>query len=320
MSFSGGGSDLLGLVKERIVRPDVIVSLRGLSNADQVTAAASGLTIGGEIDARRASAGMRSIKQQYAVLAEAAGSVATPQIRNVGTLAGNVAQRPWCWYFRNGFPCYKAGGNQCFSFAGENRVPRHLRRRAELHRASVGHGAGADGARRHLPGRRSGAASADSGAGFLRAAAAERAAGERPRQRRRHRVGAGARARSRARAARITRCSTAKPGRTRSSARPSCSRWISRSCRRASVVLGGVAPIPWRLPEVEKTADRSADHRGAGGAGRRAGGRRRAAAVEERLQDSADQEHGQADVGGTLGKSVNSPRRHEGHEESWTRA
>jgi xanthine dehydrogenase YagS FAD-binding subunit len=54
------------------------------------------------------------------VLAEAAGSVATPQIRNVGTIAGNVAQRPWCWYFRNGFPCYKAGGNQCFSFAGEN--------------------------------------------------------------------------------------------------------------------------------------------------------------------------------------------------------
>jgi xanthine dehydrogenase YagS FAD-binding subunit len=54
------------------------------------------------------------------VLAEAAETVATPQIRNVGTLAGNVCQRPWCWYFRNGFPCYKAGGNQCFSFAGEN--------------------------------------------------------------------------------------------------------------------------------------------------------------------------------------------------------
>ena len=46
--------------------------------------------------------------------------MATPQIRNVGTIAGNVAQRPWCWYYRNGFPCYKAGGKQCFSFAGEN--------------------------------------------------------------------------------------------------------------------------------------------------------------------------------------------------------
>jgi xanthine dehydrogenase YagS FAD-binding subunit len=55
------------------------------------------------------------------VLAEAAGSVATPQIRNVGTLAGNVCQRPWCWYFRNGFPCLKNGGDQCFSIVGDNR-------------------------------------------------------------------------------------------------------------------------------------------------------------------------------------------------------
>jgi xanthine dehydrogenase YagS FAD-binding subunit len=119
VSFSGGGSDLLGLVKERIVKPDVIVSLRGLSNANQIASAATGLTIGGETTLDEISK-HATIKQQYAVLAEAAGSVATPQIRNVGTIAGNVAQRPWCWYFRNGFPCYKAGGNQCFSFAGEN--------------------------------------------------------------------------------------------------------------------------------------------------------------------------------------------------------
>jgi xanthine dehydrogenase YagS FAD-binding subunit len=55
------------------------------------------------------------------VLAEAAETVATPQIRNVGTLAGNVCQRPWCWYFRNGFPCLKNGGDTCFSIAGDNR-------------------------------------------------------------------------------------------------------------------------------------------------------------------------------------------------------
>jgi xanthine dehydrogenase YagS FAD-binding subunit len=60
------------------------------------------------------------ITSKYEVLAEAAASVATPQIRNAGTLAGNVCQRPWCWYFRNGFPCFKAGGNQCFSITGEN--------------------------------------------------------------------------------------------------------------------------------------------------------------------------------------------------------
>jgi len=119
VSFSSGGSDLLGLVKERIVKPDVIVSLRGLSNANQIATASTGLTIGGEATLDDISK-HATIKQQYAVLAEAAGSVATPQIRNVGTIAGNVAQRPWCWYYRNGFPCFKAGGNQCFSFAGEN--------------------------------------------------------------------------------------------------------------------------------------------------------------------------------------------------------
>jgi xanthine dehydrogenase YagS FAD-binding subunit len=119
VSFAGGGSDLLGLVKEWIVKPDVIVSLRGLKNASQITSASGGLTIGGQATLDDISK-HATIKQQYAVLAEAAGSVATPQIRNVGTIAGNVAQRPWCWYFRNGFPCYKAGGSQCFSFAGEN--------------------------------------------------------------------------------------------------------------------------------------------------------------------------------------------------------
>lgn len=119
VSFSGGGSDLLALVKERIVKPDVIVNLRGLSNSSQIAAASTGLTIGGETTLDDISK-HATIKQQYAVLAEAAGSVATPQIRNVGTIAGNVAQRPWCWYYRNGFPCFKAGGNQCFSFAGEN--------------------------------------------------------------------------------------------------------------------------------------------------------------------------------------------------------
>jgi len=118
-SFVSGGSDLLALVKERIVQPDVLVNLRGLRNAGQLTVSAAGATIGAEVTLDALSR-HSDVLQQYRVLAEAAGAVATPQIRNVGTIGGNVAQRPWCWYFRNGFPCYKAGGNQCFSFAGEN--------------------------------------------------------------------------------------------------------------------------------------------------------------------------------------------------------
>lgn len=119
VSFVGGGSDLLALVKERIVQPDVLVQVRGLRNLNAVAAAAGGLTIGGEITLAQLSA-HEQVRRQFPALALAAESVATPQIRNVGTLAGNVCQRPWCWYYRNGFPCYKAGGNQCFSFAGEN--------------------------------------------------------------------------------------------------------------------------------------------------------------------------------------------------------
>jgi len=121
VSFSGGGSDLLQQVKDRVVRPDVLVNLRTVPGLDQVLSTNDGVTIGGLItlDALSRHAQIRS---RLAVLAEAAESVASPQIRNVGTLAGNVCQRPWCWYYRNGFPCFKAGGTQCFSVVGENQL------------------------------------------------------------------------------------------------------------------------------------------------------------------------------------------------------
>jgi xanthine dehydrogenase YagS FAD-binding subunit len=118
-AFVGGGSDLLGMVKEHIATPDVLVNLKTIKGLDQVKAANGSTTVGGLITLDALSR-HDVIRRQYAVLAEAAETVATPQIRNVGTLAGNVCQRPWCWYFRNGFPCYKNGGNTCFSFVGEN--------------------------------------------------------------------------------------------------------------------------------------------------------------------------------------------------------
>jgi xanthine dehydrogenase YagS FAD-binding subunit len=117
--IASGGSDLLGMIKERIVSPDVVVHLRGIKGLDQVTREKGGLRAGGMITLDALSA-HPLIRGQYAVLAEAAESVGTPQIRNAGTLAGNVCQRPWCWYYRNGFPCYKAGGDRCFSITGEN--------------------------------------------------------------------------------------------------------------------------------------------------------------------------------------------------------
>jgi xanthine dehydrogenase YagS FAD-binding subunit len=118
-AIAGGGSDLLGMVKERIVDPDVLVNLKSIKGLDQVTQVNFGLNIGGMVTLDELARNP-VVRQKYAVLAEAAESVATPQIRNVGTLAGNVLQRPWCWYYRNGFKCYKAGGNTCYSINGEN--------------------------------------------------------------------------------------------------------------------------------------------------------------------------------------------------------
>ena len=128
VSFASGGTDLLQLVKDGVVNrpgsgePDVLVNLKTVEGLDQVASRGQdGVTVGGlvTLDALSEHA---LIRDRFTVLAEAAESVATPQIRKAGTVAGNVCQRPWCWYYRNGFPCYKAGGNQCFSVIGENQL------------------------------------------------------------------------------------------------------------------------------------------------------------------------------------------------------
>jgi len=118
-TIAGGGSDVLGMIKEHLVSPDVLVHLRGIAGMDQVTEQSGQVRIGGLISLDALSR-HPLIHSRYAVLAEAAGQVGTPQIRNAGTLAGNLSQRPWCWYYRNGFPCYKNGGKTCFSVVGEN--------------------------------------------------------------------------------------------------------------------------------------------------------------------------------------------------------
>jgi xanthine dehydrogenase YagS FAD-binding subunit len=119
VAVAGGGSDLLGQMKERLVSPDVVVHLRSIRGLDRVEISAKQIGIGG-LATLDAVAHHPAIRKQLTVLAEAAESVATPQIRNVATIAGNVNQRPWCWYYRNGFKCFKNGGNRCYSVDGEN--------------------------------------------------------------------------------------------------------------------------------------------------------------------------------------------------------
>jgi xanthine dehydrogenase YagS FAD-binding subunit len=118
-AIAGGGSDVLGMMKERLITPDVLVSLKSIKGLDSVKADNGRVTIGGLITLDALSRDPL-VRRQFPVLAEAAADVATPQIRNVATLAGNVCQRPWCWYYRNGFRCFKNGGSTCYSIAGEN--------------------------------------------------------------------------------------------------------------------------------------------------------------------------------------------------------
>jgi xanthine dehydrogenase YagS FAD-binding subunit len=128
VSFAGGGTDLLQLVKDRIPNrpqsgvPDVIVNLKRVAGMDGIVSqAGGGLAIGGLTTLSALSADA-DIRDRFSAVGEAAASVATLQMRNTGTIAGNVCQRPWCWYYRNGFDCFKAGGNQCYSITGENQL------------------------------------------------------------------------------------------------------------------------------------------------------------------------------------------------------
>lgn len=113
-----GGTDLLAELKEYIETPKTLINLKTLPGMDSIKADASGLTIGAL--ATVADIAMHpTIRHHYAVLAEAAGSVATPQIRNVGTLGGNLCQRPRCWYYRDeATSCLKKGGDICFAVDG----------------------------------------------------------------------------------------------------------------------------------------------------------------------------------------------------------
>lgn len=117
-----GGIDLLGEMKNGIVKPKTLVNLKAVPELDSIKfSEADGLRIGAMATLAKIES-HPEIRSRYAVLAQAAHSVATPQIRNVGTLGGNLCQRPRCWYYRNpAFHCIKKGGKDCFSVSGENK-------------------------------------------------------------------------------------------------------------------------------------------------------------------------------------------------------
>jgi xanthine dehydrogenase YagS FAD-binding subunit len=115
----GGGQDLLARMKDYVTQPDRIVNVK-VALESTVTPLNGGLRIGAAM--RMVDVAEHAqIAQMYPALSAAAIEVGTPQIRNQATVGGNLNQRPRCWYYRNEeFVCFKKGGNQCFSPAGEN--------------------------------------------------------------------------------------------------------------------------------------------------------------------------------------------------------
>ena len=109
-----GGMDSLDWFKDRVKRPKVVVDLSQIKDLKGIRQQKDGIEIGAMTTLTQVSANSL-IQSRYGLLAQAARKVATPQIRNQGTIGGNVSQDTRCWYYRDGMPCYRAGGNTCYA-------------------------------------------------------------------------------------------------------------------------------------------------------------------------------------------------------------
>jgi xanthine dehydrogenase YagS FAD-binding subunit len=109
-----GGMDSFDWLKDRIKKPKVLVDLSGVDELKGIRATGDGVEIGA-MTTLTEIAEHPAIKKDYGLLAQAVELVASPQIRNQGTLGGNVSQDARCWYYRDGWPCYRAGGNICYA-------------------------------------------------------------------------------------------------------------------------------------------------------------------------------------------------------------
>lgn len=117
-----GGNDSLDWFKDRIKRPKAVMDLSGIAELKGIRETPDGIEIGA-LTTLTEIVNHPVIKAKFKVLADAAVHVASPQIRNSGTIGGNVSQDARCWYYRSGLQCYRAGGSMCYSDtpAGQNR-------------------------------------------------------------------------------------------------------------------------------------------------------------------------------------------------------
>ena len=109
-----GGLDSFDWFKDRIKRPEVVIDLSQVKELKGVRTAGDGIEIGAMTTLTEVVL-HPMIREKYSILPNAAEAAASPQIRNQGTIGGNVSQDARCWYYRGGWPCYRAGGNICYA-------------------------------------------------------------------------------------------------------------------------------------------------------------------------------------------------------------
>ena len=115
-----GGTDLLGCLRDGVFKADRLISVSGLKELRGIAPVpAGGLRIGALTTHAQVVAD-KTINERYRALAQASAAVASPQLRNQGTIGGNLCQRPRCWYFRGDFHCLRKGGDHCYAEGGEN--------------------------------------------------------------------------------------------------------------------------------------------------------------------------------------------------------
>jgi xanthine dehydrogenase YagS FAD-binding subunit len=119
-----GGLDSFDWLKDRIKRPKTVVDLSGIEELRGIRTTSGGIEIGAMTTLTEVVE-HPVIREKYGLLAESAATVASPQIRNQGTIGGNVSQDTRCWYYRAGWPCYRAGGNICYADTPEGRNREH---------------------------------------------------------------------------------------------------------------------------------------------------------------------------------------------------
>jgi xanthine dehydrogenase YagS FAD-binding subunit len=115
-----GGTDLLGCLRDEVFTADAVVSLSGIKALKGISARPGGGLRIGALTTLSEVATDRQVLSSYPVLAQAAAAAASPQLRNQGTIGGNICQRPRCWYFRGDFHCLRKGGEICFAASGES--------------------------------------------------------------------------------------------------------------------------------------------------------------------------------------------------------